>query len=129
MIRWVLATAALCTTIGCAGGPAELAPRSSSPEEFVGAWHSVTPSFEFIRLTVNSKSSQMGVLGARLTLSGAAWEGSGRIDGDSLVFADMPAGAMPSRGLVVHALDARTLRLQGRPATAGALDLTLVRED
>ncbi|MFN8582664.1 MAG: hypothetical protein U0163_17020 [Gemmatimonadaceae bacterium] len=45
----------------------------------------MTPSLEFLGLSVSSKSSEMGVLGARLTFSGVAWEGGGRIDGDSLV--------------------------------------------
>jgi len=38
------------------------------------AWCSVTPSLEFIRLSVYSKSSE-GVLAARLAFSGVAWEG------------------------------------------------------
>jgi hypothetical protein len=85
---------------------------------------------EFIRLTVASLSSQQGVLGARLTLSGVAWEGTGRIDGDSLRL-DMAIVSSPSATgvMIVRASDSRTLRLHARPASASALDLTFVRED
>jgi hypothetical protein len=131
MIRSMSAIAALCATIGCSGGPAKVVVQDSSPDAFAGAWRSVTPSLEFIRLSVNSTSSEMGVLAARLTLSGVAWEGRGRIDGDSLVLVAMTtAGTAGSGGvLVAHARDARTLHVQMRPAAGTTTELTLVRDD
>jgi hypothetical protein len=130
MMRWISTAAALCATIGCSGGPSEIVSRPSSPEEFVGAWRSVTPSLEFIRLSVHSTSSEMGVLGAQLTLSGVAWEGGGRIDGDSLVIPSVMGSTRMSSGVIVaRARDARTLQVQVRPAGAESFDLTLVRED
>jgi hypothetical protein len=90
----------------------------------------VTPSREFIGLSVTSKSSEMGVLGARLTFSGVAWEGGGRIDGDSLVAPmTMVGGSIASGVIVAHARDAQTLRVQFRSGAPAPLDLTFVRED
>jgi hypothetical protein len=111
-----------------AAGAANL--QTSSPDVFAGSWRSITPSLEFIRLTVASLSSRQGVMGARLTFSGVAWEGSGRIDGDSLRL-DMAVVSSPSATgvMVLRTGDSQTLRLQVRPASASALDLTFVRED
>jgi hypothetical protein len=89
----------------------------------------VTPSLEFMGLTVVSKSSEMGALGARLTFSGVAWEGSGRIDGDSLVAGMKVAGSPASSGvIVVYARDAQTLSAQFRSAAAAPINLSFVRE-
>jgi hypothetical protein len=124
---WILG--ALCAAIGCSGSSAEPG-KAASPELFAGAWRSVTPSLEFIRLSVNSKSSEIGMMATRLTFSGVAWEGSGRIVGDSLLMNMTVLGTSAPIGVfVARATDARTLRVQVRPASAGALDLTLVRED
>ena len=134
MIRWMFAIVVMCTTTGCGGttGPASQGAvvKVPSPEAFAGTWRSVTPSFEFIGLSVQSKSSEMGVLAARLALSGVAWEGAGRIDGDSLVLDMTVAGATTPTGVIVaHASDARTLRVRMKPAAAPATDLTFVREN
>ena len=137
MIRWMFAIVVMCTTTGCGGttGPASqdalgTVIKVPSPEAFAGTWRSVTPSFEFIGLSVQSKSSEMGVLAARLTLSGVAWEGGGRIDGDSLVLDMTVAGTTTPIGVIVaRASDARTLRLRMKPAAAPATDLTFVREN
>ncbi|MEP6494780.1 MAG: hypothetical protein ABJF01_18990 [bacterium] len=135
MTRWMSAIA-LSAALGCAESPAEsvrddaakIPPEASSPDAFVGAWQSVTPSYDFIRLSVYSKSSEMGVFAARLTLSGVAWEGSGRIDGDSLVANMAVAGGTQFAGrIVMRAHDARTLKM--RLAGSPPIDLTLVRED
>jgi hypothetical protein len=129
----IFTAVALCATMGCSRGPAETATESPSPETFAGSWRSVTPSLEFIRLTVASKSSEMGVLGARLTFSGVAWEGGGRITGDSVVANMMIAGSATSSGeIVLRALDAQTLRVRVRPSAVSSmsqLDLRLVREN
>jgi hypothetical protein len=126
----------MCVTAGCGattdpaaqGAPAAVAP--ASPQTFVGTWRSVTPSLEFIGLSVQSKSSEMGVLAARLTFSGVAWEGGGRIDADSLVLTMTVAGTPTASGVIVaRATDGGTLRLRLKPAAAAATDLTLVREN
>lgn len=132
-MRWVSVMTLLCATTGCAvgpTGPSDPAFKAASPAAFAGAWRSVTPSLEFIGLFVTSKSSEMGVLAARLTFSGVGWDGRGRIEGDSLV-ADMTMiGAPTASGVIVaHARDAQTLRVRFRPGAAAALDLTFVRED
>lgn len=120
----------LSAAIGCTDGPAETASKAAQPEAFAGSWRSVTPPLEFIGLTVASKSSEIGVLAARLTFSGVYWEGSGRIDGDSLVANMTVVGATtPSGVIVAHASDAQTLRVQFRSATAAPLELTFARED
>lgn len=130
MMRWVSVMTLLGATIGCAVGPAETAFKASSPAAFAGEWRSVTPSLEFIGLSVTSKSSEMGVLGARLTFSGVAWEGGGRIEGDSLVAGMTIVGAPMASGVIVaHARDAQTLRVQFRPGAAAPLDVTFVRQD
>ena len=119
----------LCATSACSAGPAETTFTASSPDAFTGAWRSVTPSLEFVGLSVNAMSSEMGVLGARLTFSGVYWDGSGRIAGDSLVANVTGDGARTESGVIVaHARDARTLRVQFRSAAAAPLDLTFVRE-
>ena len=101
-----------------------------TPSTFAGTWRSVTPTLEFIRLTVTSKSSEKDVLAARLTLSGVAWEGSGRIEGDQFV-ANMAISGVSSASsiLVVREQEAGTLRAQLRPATGAMTDLTFVRDN
>jgi hypothetical protein len=131
-MRWMPMTL-LCATIACVAGPdgpTEAAFNASSPAAFAGSWRSVTPSFEFVGLFVASKSSEMGVLGARLTFSGVYWEGGGRIDGDSLVSGMTIVGGSAASGVIVaRARDAQMLRVQFRSVAAPPLDLTFVRED
>jgi hypothetical protein len=129
MIRSMFVAVAMFAATGCSG-TSEPGSKVSQPEAFAGVWRSVTPSLEFIRLSVDSKSSEIGVLAARLTLSGVAWEGGGRIDGDSLVARmGIPGSAVPSGVIVARARDAQTLRVQLRPAAATPTDLTFVREN
>ena len=134
--RRMSAALLLGAAIGCSSAPAgpaadETPAPAVAPDAFTGAWRSVTPSLEFVRLTVVSKSSEQGVLGARLTLSGLAWDGGGRIDGDSLVAAMAVSGSTQASGrLVARASDARTLRVQMHSSSAAApLALTFVREE
>jgi hypothetical protein len=133
MNRLLLMTVAMCATIGCSAASTESrSPQAqpASPDAFVGAWRSVTPTLEFIGLTVVSKSSQMGAFGARLTYSGVAFDGDGRIDGDSLVATMTVTGSATATGVMVaHARDARTLRVQVRNGAAAPLDLTFIRQD
>ena len=130
-MRWTYAAVAMLLTLGCASGPTESASPSATPETFVGSWRSVTPSLEFIGLSVQSKSSQMGVLGVRLTYSGVAFDGSGRVEGNSLV-ADLTAGGttQPRGVLVARPRDGGGLRVERRSAVTAPADLTLdfVRE-
>lgn len=129
MIRSTFVAITIFAATGCSG-TSEPGSKVSQPEAFAGVWRSVTPSLEFIRLSVDSKSSEIGVLAARLTLSGTAWDGNGRIDGDSLVVNMTIAGTTgPSLAMVAHAPDARTLRVRMRPASGAATDLAFVREN
>jgi hypothetical protein len=117
---------------GCGTDPVgtnSSAPKSASVESFAGTWRATTPSFEFIGLSVVSKSSEQGTLGLRLTLSGLAWDGTGRIDGDSVIAPMFVSGTTQSTGtLVIHAPDAGTLAAHVGGATASPLSLTFVRE-
>jgi len=131
MTRRMSIVIGLCAAFGCGSGrTSEPVPLADvSLDTFVGTWRSVTPSTEFIRLTVHSKSSQMGVLGARLTFSGVFWEGNGRIEGDSLV-ADMALAhaTTPTAVLIAHAREAPTLRVKLGSTTGEPLVLAFVRE-
>jgi hypothetical protein len=133
VIRRTVALLFLLSSVGCSSRATEATPATSSTpnaDVFAGAWRSVTPPVEFIRLTIASKSSEMGALAARLTLSGMAWEGSGRITGDSLVIPMVSAGStQPTGVIVVRAGAGASLTVQMRPASAAPLDLTLVREN
>ena len=135
MFRW-LSAVALGATLGCSADPAQVARNPAplnnvSPDVFTGVWRSVTPSLEFVGVFVNSKSSEIGVLGTRLTFSGVYWEGGGKIDGDSLVANVTTGGAATGTALlIVRAVGPRTLRAQLRgAANQTQLELTFVRED
>lgn len=118
--------------VGCSAHPVGTNRSAATPasvESFAGTWRSTTPSLEFIGLSVVSKSSEQGALGIRLTLSGLAWDGTGRIDGDSLVAPMFVSGTtQPTGTLVVHAPDALTLAARVGSASAPSLRLTFVRE-
>ena len=128
MIRRTPIMIALLASLACSSRATEATPTPRPPDAFAGSWRSVTPPYEFVRLTVASMSSEMGALGARLTLSGVAWEGSGRITGDSLVLSMASAGSsQPTGVLVVRVRSGETLSVQMRPTSAQPLELTLVR--
>ena len=130
MLRRTSAILALIGALACASGSTETVSVAPGPNAFAGRWQSTTPSLEFVRLSITSLSSEQGAFGARLTFSGVAWEGRGRIEGDSLVVAVARIGATQPSGMLVararegHGL-AAPLRADG---AAAALDLTLVRE-
>jgi hypothetical protein len=132
-MRRLIGAIGLCVLMACSSSTKSVEVRGASVNDFAGAWKSVTPPVEFIRLTLVSLSSQEGVIGARMTFSGVAWEGSGRIEGDSLRIDMTMAGSSTSVGsVVIHSTDAQTIRVQTRPAlvsSQSALDLTLVREN
>ena len=130
-MRWTYVAVAIWLTLGCASGPAEPASAPATAATFVGSWRSVTPSLEFIGLSVQSKSSQAGVLGVRLTYSGVAFDGNGRVEGSSLVADLVAAGTTQPRGvLVARALASGRLRVEQRSAASAPADLTIdfVRE-
>jgi len=138
MMRLMSVMVALCAVAGCSAGtePAaggsqtETVVKVPSPGTFTGEWRSVTPTLEFLRLSVHSTSSEQGVLAARLTFSGLAWDGSGRIEGDSFV-ANMTIAHVvgATRVMVVRAHDARTLRVQWGNTSGATTDWTFVRDD
>jgi hypothetical protein len=133
MGRLVLVAAAV-VTLGCGGTAAEpgtaAAPsKVARADAFAGSWSSVTPSYEFIRLTVVSKSVEQGALGARLTLSGLAFEGNARIDADSLIATMSVVGSSePNATLIARAKDANTISAQLRTTSGTPLALTFVRQ-
>jgi hypothetical protein len=139
MNRVMSVVVALCVASGCSSGTSEPASQPVPPESvsqvptpatFAGQWRSVTPSLEFVGLSMQSRSSEAGALAARLSFSGVYWEGGGRIEGDSLVASMTAVGATAPTGvMIVRAGDAQTLRVQLRPAGAAGTDLTFVREN
>ena len=130
MIRRTFALLTLLASFGCSSRATEATPPTASADTFAGSWRSVTPPVEFIRLTIASKSSEQGALAARLTLSGMAWEGSGRIAGDSLAISMVSAGStQPTGVIVVRAGAGGSLSVHMRPASAAPTELTLVREN
>ena len=54
MTRWLSVMTLLGAMMGCTVGPAETGFKPSSPAAFTGEWRSVTPSLEFIELSVTS---------------------------------------------------------------------------
>jgi hypothetical protein len=136
-MRWMSVVVLLSVVAGCsrtsepvsAASPPESVSEAPSPSTFAGVWRSVTPGLEFIRLSVHSKSSEEGVLAARLTFSGVAWEGGGRIVGDSLVTIMAVVGTTASGVMVARAADAQTLRVQMRPTSGAVTDLMFVRDN
>ena len=130
MIRRTATSLALLTALACSSRSTEPNPATPTVDAFAGDWRSVTQSLEFIRLSIGSKSSEKGALGARLTLSGMAWEGSGRIAGDSLVIPMVSAGSTQPTGVIVARKSAgASLSVQMRPTAAAPVDLILVREN
>jgi hypothetical protein len=128
MNRWI-STLAVATVLGCSAGPAESTLKMSPPSSFAGAWRSVTPSLEFLRLTVSPQSGQGG-LSTRLTFSGVAWEGSGHIDGDSMVVNAMLIGSTtPTGTIIAHVRDAQTLTVRLQPVAGAPTALTFLRDD
>jgi hypothetical protein len=121
---------ALTGALACASGSTEATSIAPGPDLFAGSWQSTTPSLEFVRLSITSLSSEQGALGVRLTFSGVAWEGRGRIEGDSLVVpVALLGGTQPSGTLVARVREGQSLAARLRAdGAASPLDLTLVRE-
>ena len=132
MLGRLMLVCATVGAIGCGGAtvePIKTASTQASLDAFAGSWNSITPSYEFIRLTVVSKSVEQGAIGARLTLSGLAFDGSARIDADSLIATLSVAGSTTSNAtLVARARDGNTLIAQFRSSAGSPLALTFVRQ-
>lgn len=127
MRRWVVVLS--FAIAACGGGGAEPVVAVGH-EVFAGEWRSVTPSLEFVRLTVQSKSSERDALGARLTFSGVYWEGSGNITGDSLVAQMTVLGqGAEVRTLVARVGESGPLRAVLRASTGTPLSVDFVREN
>lgn len=128
MRRWITILSLVGLNAGCGdGGTAAI--QSLPHEAFVGEWRSVTPQLEFVRLTVHSKSSEQGALAARLTFSGVYWEGSGRIDDDSLILSMTIAGDPHAGRTVVARIEGGdTLQAQLRPSAGSEMAITFIRE-
>lgn len=131
-MRWGSMTL-LIGLIGCTAAPdraAETVPTGASPATFTGAWRSVTPSLEFVGLSVSRPPRNAALLATRLTFSGVAWEGNGQMVGDSLIANVTVVGAPTTTGvLVAHGRETGTLRVQFRPGTSPVLMLAFVRDD
>jgi hypothetical protein len=120
---------ALAASLGCSSRSTEAISPIPSTDTFAGTWRSVTPSLEFIRLSIASTSSETGMLATRLTFSGVMWDGQGRIDGDSLVSPMTRVGATePGAVLVARSREGDTLSVEMRAPAPTPLALTLVRE-
>ncbi len=133
MIRLLSALVILGTVVGCSGRPTESGPEARqltavTADAFMGTWRSVTPSTEFIRLTVNPLSREQGMFGARLTFSGVMWEGSGRVDGDALVTSMTMIGASSPTGQMTARLRDGTLSVTLKSPGA-TTNLSFVREN
>lgn len=131
MNRWKLALAVLTVTTACSADQGCCEAATVFPFEYVGEWRSVTPSLEFVRLTVSSKSSEQGVLASRLTYSGVYWEGDGRVDGDSLVInMNVPGISGPGSRLVMRSSpDENTLQVRHETHDGQQIPLTFIREN
>jgi hypothetical protein len=110
--------------LACSGGPAEAKPVSA--ETFAGSWRSVTRSYEHLRLTVKPSAVQQGILHTRLTFSGVAWEGPGRIEGDSLVL-DITTSSLAGAAVIAHEADNGALSVRVQSGTAAPVSLLFVR--
>jgi hypothetical protein len=128
-MRWIVLMA-LGAAVACSSGPADVRSKTATASDFAGTWRSVTPSREFIRLSVHSLSTRQGALGAQLSFSGVQLQGSGEIAGDSLVAEMSYTGGTASGGVMVaHSPSAGTLRLRlDNRGGAAPLELSFVRD-
>jgi hypothetical protein len=134
MLGRLVLVGTVVATLACGSSVTELGTSANqtkiaTPDAFMGSWNSVTPSYDFIRLSVVSVSVEQGALGARLTLSGLAFDGNARIDADSLIATMSVAGSTePNARLIARAKDANMLTAELRSGTGTPLSLTFVRQ-
>lgn len=128
----LLSLAVIALTACSDGRPGALSSIAApaTPESFAGNWQSTTPSYEFINLAIVSKSSTQHALGARLMLSGSYWDGSARVDGDSLIATMNYATTTQPAGVVTARLmDSTTMRARMQATGATPIELTFRRQD
>jgi hypothetical protein len=128
---WKFALAVLMATTACSADQGCCEAGTEFPVVYVGEWRSVTPTLEFVRLTVRLKSGEQGVLASRLLYSGVYWEGDGRVNGDSLV-SDMnvPGISGPATRLVMRSSpDENTLQVRHDTQASQPVTLTFIREN
>lgn len=129
MRRWALMLVLLVTLPACENKVGSEVVHVAQPDDFTGAWRSITVSTEFVRLTVHSLSSQQATLGARLTFSGVYWEGTGRISGDSLVAQmGLTGRSTPDAMLVAYFGDSGVMNMELRRDSTEPLRLSFVRD-
>ena len=130
MRRWALMLVLFVTLPACDNKVGPEVVHVAQPVEFTGTWRSITASTEFVRLTVNSLSSEQETLGALLTFSGVYWEGTGRINGDSLVAQMRLTGRpTPNATLVAYFGDSGVMNMELRQDSAEPLRLSFVRDN
>lgn len=131
MNRGNLALTLVVLTAACSADRTCCEPGTEIPSVYVGEWRSVTPSLEFVRLTVRSKTTEQGVLASRLTYSGVYWEGDGRIDGDSLVSnMNVPGISGPATRLVMRSSpNENTLQVRHESQGGQPITFTFIREN
>ena len=130
MKRWSRMLVLLVTLQACENKVGSEVVHVARPDEFTGTWRSITASTEFVRLTVNSLSSEQGALGTRLTFSGVYWEGTGRIKGDSMVAQVGLTGlSTPTATLVAYFSDSGVMNMELRQNSIEPLRLSFVRDD
>ena len=127
-LAWMMVL--LATVQACENKVGSEVIHVAQPDEFTGTWRSITASTEFVRLTVQSLSSEQGALGARLTFSGVYWEGTGRISGDSLVAQMALTGSSTPNGtLVAYFGDSGVMNMDLRQNSTEPLRLSFVRDN
>jgi hypothetical protein len=127
-LAWMMVL--LATVQACENKVSSEVVQVAQPDEFTGTWRSITASTEFVRLTVHSLSSEQGALGTRLTFSGVYWEGTGRINGDSLVAqVGLTGGSTPTATLVAYFSDSGVMNMELRQNSNEPLRLSFVRDD
>jgi hypothetical protein len=127
-LAWMLVL--LATVQACENKVSSEVVHVAQPDEFTGTWRSITASTEFVRLTVESLSSEQGALGARLTFSGVYWDGTGRISGDSLVAQmGMTGRSTPDATLVAYFGDSGVMNMELRRDSTEPLRLSFVRDN
>ena len=96
-------------------------------ERFTGTWRSISAPYEHLRLRVLENATLAGRLQVRLTFSGVAWEGPGRIEADSLIM-DVTTAAVSGAKVIAHRTPSGSLSVDVASDTAAPLKLTFIRE-
>jgi hypothetical protein len=123
MIRRMVVAAVMALSLSACSEPVRPLPAAT----FTGHWRSVTANYEHLRLTVTQNAALNDGLHVRLTFSGVAWEGPGRIEADSLVM-DITTAAISGAKVIAHPAADSALRVHVESSAASPLTLTFVRD-